>query len=68
MLRKRWKVKLLHSIERKINEIIKNPQYIDKIEDIVNFNNNILKDLYSKDWYTHLSDEKIDMVHTVGYI
>jgi len=70
MLSKRWKVKLLHSIENKINEIIQNPDLKSKEQFnwIINFKNNILKSLYSKKWYTNLSWEKIDMIHTVWYI
>lgn len=68
MLAKRWKVKLLHCIESKINAMIQETQYKDKIDDIVFFCNHILKDLYHKNWYTHLSGEKIDMDHTVWYI
>jgi hypothetical protein len=65
MLKKRWKIKLLHCIEKAINNMTENSDYADKIDTIVDFNNNTLRDLYSKDWYTHLSDEKIDMDHTV---
>lgn len=68
MLSKRWKVKLLLSIEKKINEMIKNPKHKEKIDNIVFFCNNTLKGLYNKDWYTHLSQEKIDMEHTIWYI
>lgn len=68
MLSKRWKVKLLHSIEKKLNEMIADTKYESKIDGIVFFCNHILKDLYHKNWYTHLSWEKIDMDHTVWYI
>ena len=68
MLQKRWMVKILHSIEKQLKDMINDTTYKDDIDYIVDFNNNTLKTLYCKDWYTHLSEEKIDLDHTVWYI
>ena len=68
MLSKRWKVLVLKSVESKMAEIIKNPENYEQLENITSFHNNILKSLYKKNWYTHLSWEKINMDHTVAYI
>jgi len=69
MLSKRWKVMLLHSIEKKLDEIIIDswtPK--ETCNKIIDFQKYILKDLYFKKWYTNLSIEKVDMDHTIWYI
>jgi len=70
MLSKRWRYKLLTSIEWRMAEVMKST--VDKtkgqVDELISFHNNTLRKLYKKNWYTHLSHERIDMVHTVSYI
>jgi len=76
MLRKRWKVKLLNYLKEAISDILEtafavsDEVLLTKLKPFTNTNvlNTFFADLYQIDWYTHLSQEKIDMDHTVGYI
>lgn len=72
MLAKRWKVILLNRLKKTIQEMLldSSPVYkkiLDPFLDL-QFFHNFFQDLYEKNWYTHLSEEKIDMDHTIGYI
>ncbi len=70
MLSKRWMVLLLNSLKAKIKELIKTKEYFEILKPFTDakFMHNFFKDLYYLNWYTHLSQEKIDMDHTIGYI
>jgi len=70
MLRERWKVMLLNEMKDKILELADTDRYKEKLKPFTNkkFIYNFFKDLYRINWYTHLSHEKVDMDHTVGYI
>lgn len=82
MLRERWKVKLLNDLKKKILKLLETatvpPDESDGFHEALlaklkpfsdtKVLNTFFADLYRIDWYTHLSQEKIDMDHTVGYI
>jgi hypothetical protein len=70
MLSKRWKVLLLNTLKEKIQELQKTDEYKEILKPFTNnqFLFSFFKDFYSLNWYTHLSQEKIDMDHTIGYI
>lgn len=73
MLAKRWKVKLLNGLKKTIKSMLYNPNYSNYYDILKPFQyqqyfRNFFQNLYEKKWYTHLSEEKIDMDHTVGYI
>ena len=70
MLRERWKYFLLNALKEKLKELLFDPQYEKTLKPFSDEKvlHAFFQDLYEKDWYTHLSEEKIDMDHTVGYI
>jgi hypothetical protein len=70
MLRERWKVKLLNCLKKTILEILGNEVSLEKLKPFSDTKvlNTFFSDLYRIDWYAHLSQEKIDMDHTIGYI
>lgn len=70
MLSKRWKVLLLNRLKEKILELSQTEEYAQQLKPFTDsqYLYNFFEDLYRIDWYTHLSQEKIDMDHTVGYI